>query len=129
MPKKPGTILREYAEQYFAQLKEVSAEVEIFDGDLPQNKLSSIQYMVTITWYDGTLIIGAEKDNKLTVTATETTEKGRFFNAFTVTGYHVMKDTIKAVWDCFYGAIYAGNTSIESIYYSIEREAKLAVQP
>jgi len=124
MPKKPGTILREYTEEHFVHLSNLAAEVEIFDGKQAKNKLSPIDYMVTITWYAGTLIIEATKDNKLTISATEKADKGLFFNAFTVTTYYVIKDTIKAVWDSLQYAVYSADTSIETIYNSIEQAAK-----
>ena len=124
MPKKPGTILREYTEEYFVHMRNLAAEVEIFDGRQANNKLSPIDYMVTITWYAGTLIIEATKDNKLTISATEKADKGLFFNAFTVTTYYVMKDTIKAVWDSLQYAVYSADISIETIYNNIEQAAK-----
>ena len=128
MPKKPGTILREYTEEYFMHLSNLTAEVEVFDGCQASNKLSPIDYMVTITWYAGTLIIEATKDNKLTISAIEKADKGVFFNAFTVTGYYVMKDTIKAIWDSIQYAVYSANTSMEAIYNDIEQAARQAAK-
>lgn len=129
MPKKPGTILREYTEKYFVHLGTVEAQVDVFDGCLDNNKISHTHYMVTITWYAGTLVVEATKDNKLNVVATEAKDKGTFFNAFTVTGYYVMRDTIKAIWDSIECAVYSGNTSMEDIYNDIELTARLAAQP
>ena len=128
MPKKPGTILREYTEEHFVHLGNLTAEVEVFDGNLASNKLSPIDYMVTITWYAGVLIIEASKDNKLTISATEKADKGLFFNDFTVTGYYVAKETIKAIWDSLQYAVYSADTSIEAIYNNIEQAAKQAAK-
>lgn len=124
MAKKPGTILREYTQEYLVHLKSVDAKIECFDGKLKENRFSNIDYSVIIDWYAGTLCVEATKDNKLIVTAMEARDLGNYVNSFQVTGYYVMKDTIKGVWESLEYAVYTADTNMETIYDRIVQVAK-----
>lgn len=124
MAKKPGTLLREYTEKCFVHLRDLAAEVEIYDGDLEGHGLSNIHYSVAITWYAGFMIIEATRDNRLSIAATQSRDIGTFFNSFGVTGYYVIKDTLKAVWDNIEYAVYTADINMETIYNQIADAAK-----
>lgn len=128
MPKKPGTMLREYTEKYFSHLQALSAELTVFDGSLPENKYSQVHYSVAIAWDDFDLLIEASKDNALRVAALRLPPKETYANSFRVTGYYVIKDTLRAVWDSLQYAAYTAGVDIETIYNDIAAAAQKALQ-
>lgn len=124
MAKRTGTMLREYTQEHLIHMRNLGAEVTIFDRKDPAHKYLAADYMVTISWHNGLLMIEATLDNKLTVSAVDHLTKRTFVNCFTVGGYYVVKDTLKAIWDSLQYAIYTGNPDMKAIYTDVAEAAQ-----